>query len=120
MAALFLAMLAALGLDRLLRARKAPLWPAIAAGVAAFSLFVVGNVLKTSTSIPHGTWSGILDRLAAVSDAGSEVVRSHADREFIARTGLYAGRQLHWAVEMAIYARHTRATTDAFLQYPQF
>jgi hypothetical protein len=145
LAALFLAMLAAVGFDLLLRARPPARWPGIVAVIAAVVLLAVGaGVLASARSGAAGLWARGLASIDLRNDAfryypvdrgGSFALRAgiHAARSmfiasatFLVLGCLWVGarrrRSLAYAiailgcVELLVYARYTRPSFDAAKQ----
>ena len=90
---LFLALLAGIGFDQLLRDGGRHRWPAIAAFAAALALVTAGWAVSSSASVVDGQWAR---RLASIDTSGQAFEPYPIDRsgDFAQRAGANAARYL--------------------------
>ena len=142
LAALFLAMLAAVGFDLLLRARPPARWPALVAVGAGVALLAAGAaILALATSGADGRWAQLLASIDVTDDAFRYYPVDRSG-DFAMHAGMHAARSMFVAaitflvlgclwlavqrrrrlayaialvacVELLVYARYTRPSFDA-------
>jgi len=98
--ALFLALLAAIGMDRLLTApRRTVAMAALLCGAACTSA-ASGFLIQTSaTAGPDGAWGHIMNKIARAAAATNEIniaLSSYQSAAFIQQAGATAARSLFW------------------------
>ncbi len=101
LAALFLSMLAAIGMDYLLKAKNIPRWPGFLVIILGFLMFITGACLSQSLyQGPKGNWAGFLFSIPWVK-AHLHALDSAASEKFIQDVGLHSAASLWFGATTA-------------------